>query len=332
MHTPRDKVIKYTVPSRVAISLYDLNGELGRKNGGCGFSLNFPRIEAEITVSSTNQFKILNLPFELEESLIKVLEEARKKFNLNYANITFDQYIPSHTGFGSKTATLVSGVKAYLQLHDLIIPDSEIVGLTKRGGTWGIGVNIFKSGGFVIEAGQSIDDKNKFQPSSAIKSPKIAPLIAHYDMPNWKFLVILLDLEKISGEKEKDFFANKTPLSNQSVERLARITLSQLLPSVIEKNEKYFSEAIDAIQTFGWKKVEREIYGEILNNITTDLKESGATCVGMSSMGAGLYVLGDDLESLKKRILEKYDEAVISCEITTPNNIGYEVIKKWYIC
>ena len=44
--------LKYTVPSRIAINLYDMNGNLGRVDGGMGFSLEYPQLVFEAFKSS----------------------------------------------------------------------------------------------------------------------------------------------------------------------------------------------------------------------------------------------------------------------------------------
>lgn len=318
--------LKYTVPARIAIDLYDMNGNLGRLDGSMGFSIENPRLVFTAKESETILINANNLDKELEESVYQSLENTKKKYELKGGiELSIIESIPSHSGFGSKTATLISTNHAYLNLYN-IDEDYRYLGtFLKRGGTSGLGINLIDKGGFIVDGGHSKEIKTKFGPSSASSTIYPPPVLVHYEMPEWKILLCTPDIDKTYGKKEIDFFNKVCPINEEYVGKLARIRFSQTLPSIVENNLDLFSASINNIQEFGWKSEEINVYCDTVKQIMLDLKKHGVKGSGMSSIGPTIYAFGENLDEISKKIKAEHDLTTI---ITKPDNTGIIIEKK----
>lgn len=313
----------YVVPSRIAINLYDMNGELGRVDGGMGFSLEYPRLVFDIEKSES--INIINkqlLGEELSTEVERVLNQIKKEDGLTGANIDVSEAIPIHSGFGSKTATLLSTVYALGKLNGKEYDFRDIAVRVHRGGTSGLGANIIDKGGFILEGGHSTKYKKVFQPSSAIKEIKIAPILAQYKFPDWDILIVIPQTERIYGMKEKTVFQEICPIPSNDVEKIARATLSQCLPAIVEEDLETFCSGIETIQEGVWKKGEIDQYDGEIRKVMDYLKKNGARGAGMSSMGPGIYAFGNDLSSLARKLENNKDFKLDSVFVTKANNLG----------
>jgi beta-ribofuranosylaminobenzene 5'-phosphate synthase len=314
-----------SVPSRIHITLYDMNGELGRIDGGLGFSINDPSFDFTITHSDT--IKVLGNASddELKGAIIKCIQRVRAAYATDLAvTVTVDKIPPSHSGFGSKTAVLLSIGQAYLQLHGQTADYRDLAALLGRGGTSGAGINLIDKGGLVLDGGHSTDEKQLFAPSSASSKTSPAPVLAHFKMPDWDVLVIQPKSGKVFGSQEVEFFKSICPTPSEDVSRLARIILSQILPSVVEARLDVFSHGINSIQTTFWKSQEIKLHGTEMLQLMQHIRNLGASAVGMSSFGPTLYALGNNLASVQQALLAPSDFAIDSCTLTKPNNTGIQ--------
>jgi Predicted archaeal sugar kinases len=172
--------------SRIHITLIDMNGELGRIDGGVGFAIESPRVVTEIREGKCDE----------EESILLIKHRIKEKTGLNTENIcvkvveTFDKHVG--LGFTTQFSMAVAyGILTYLNVEINYIDIAKIVG---RGGTSGIGVHAFKYGGFIMDLGHKITEKNGPLPSDfSMASPP--PLLTRLPMPEW--LVVILIHKKV---------------------------------------------------------------------------------------------------------------------------------------
>ncbi len=319
-------ILKYIVPSRIAINLYDMNGALGRVDGGMGFSLEYPRLVFKISLSENFQIeskeKMSNeIKQDIEESVNKLKDLFGFKENIN---LIIEESIPEHSGFGSKTATLLSISHAYCKLYDKEISYIKLGEILRRGGTSGLGINLIDKGGFILEGGHSTKYKKLFQPSSSVKKVTAAPILARYEC-NWNLLLIVPKTKRIFGEKERNFFDKICPIKEDDIEKLARITLSVSLPSVIEDNLGEFCKGINLIQERTWKKSEIKLYNNQISDLMSNIKSIDSSLgVGMSSIGPVIYIFGNNLEKIANNLDNEKFEII---KLTKINNKGIQITK-----
>ncbi|HEX7467477.1 MAG TPA: beta-ribofuranosylaminobenzene 5'-phosphate synthase [Methanobacterium sp.] len=293
-------------PSRLHLTLIDLNGIYGRIDGGVGITLEKPglKIQAEplnggveVIFSESCQF-IDDLKddytFKIENSTLKVTESL----NINNGfRFTVHSTYPPHSGLGSGTQLSLAVAKLISIMNKQDLNTLDLAKIVGRGGTSGIGVESFENGGFIIDGGHKSTEKPSFLPSSASNATP-PPIIARYDFPrDWKIILVIPNVERgVSGTKEVDAFQNYCPIPLNEVEKLSHLLLMKLMPAVIESDLDSFGTAINKIQDIGFKKVENKLQNPFISQLMENLRIAGAAGVGMSSFGPTVYAITDTNE------------------------------------
>ncbi len=290
-------MLKIKTGSRIHITLIDMNGSLGRIDGSIGIYLKKPNIKASI--KKTNNLDIKN------STAKEIYQKLSKKFNLdNKISINLDTY-PNHIGLGSKTQISLAVGALINRYYNLNLDYIRLANILDRGGTSGIGTYGFKYGGFIFDAGHSFGkekDKQDYLPSRFSKT-KVAPLISHLNFPNWPITLVIPKLkEGLSGNLEKDFFKKNCPIPIDEVKQLIHLILSNLIPSILEKDLDLFSNTINKIQDIGFKKLEVKNSDKKIQNTINILREKNYG-VGLSSFGPTFYVFAKE-DEIKETVLE----------------------------
>ncbi len=311
--------VRVRTPSRIHMTLIDLNGELGRIDGGIGLALEEPFVEIES--SPSDDIVINGTTTEAFQRAVKKLSEA---FGRGIGIKILNNY-KAHVGLGNGTQTALSVAEAYRRIYDLDLTLTDLASLVGRGGTSGIGVAAFKMGGFILDGGHSRKVKKDFLPSSASKAPP-PPILARYDFPEWEVVLAMPELSGYFGEREVNLFQRYCPISLSEVKTLAHIILMKILPAVVEKDLDEFSDGISRIQHIGFKRVEIEQYGDLIWSVINSVKDGVA--VGMSSTGPSVYAITDtNSRALSKDLASAFKERGFECEtiITKANNSGAKI-------
>ena len=94
--------VRVKAPSRLHFSLIDLNGSLGRVDGGIGVALNEPY--SEIEIESVGEEEVPSPSPEVEQ----ILEHLKKLGLKRHYSVRILRRLPSHVGLGSKTQLALS--------------------------------------------------------------------------------------------------------------------------------------------------------------------------------------------------------------------------------
>ncbi len=310
--------MKIKTPSRIHITLIDLNGSIGRIDGGVGLALENPFIE--IKAKECDGIEIVGEAENLER--FKIVAEKMAKITGNGVKIEVLSDYKSHVGLGSGTQISLAVGEAFNKLYNLGLSVREIAEIVGRGGTSGIGVAAFQFGGFIVDGGHSKKEKKDFLPSSASKA-KPPRVIVRHDFPDWKVILAIPDLKGFYGRREVDLFQKNCPIPIEEVRELCHLILMKLIPAVVEKDLDEFSFAIRRIQEIGFKRVEVEQYNDLIKNCFK-LYE----CVGMSSTGPTVYAITDsDAKSIANDLKNYFKDMGFECNvvITKAKNRGAEV-------
>lgn len=286
-------MLKITTPSRLHLTLIDMNASIGRVDGGIGLTLNEPsiRITAEksdiVEVTGNSEHAV-----RIENSALKLLPEGAG------IRIFIENDYPSHTGMGSGTQASLAAGMAVNRIYGLGMDVYEVAAYVGRGGTSGIGVQAFENGGFILDGGHKFSDKKAFLPSAASNLAP-APVLLRTDFPDWDILVAVPEHKGASSDSEVNIFKKECPVPLGDVEKLSHIILMQLLPALAEEDMETFGKAINSIQETGFKKKEVKLQPESAK-LAQVLRDGGAYGAGMSSFGPTVYAFGEDASSLKK--------------------------------
>lgn len=323
-------------PSRLHMSLIDLSGAYGRIDGGIGLTLEDPNFvlfgepaEKGIQIDFSDKITDKNI---IEECTIKINDAANRI--MDYYNVengfyfkVKESYMP-HSGLGSGTQIGLSTAKIISEYSGNPTDSLKLSTIIGRGGTSGIGTFAFDNGGFIIDAGRSMKEKNSFLPSSASNvHPPL--LLANYDFPeDWEVLIVILNsADAISGNREVNIFQDYCPLPKNEVMEVSHLIFMNIVPFLLEGNLPAFGKGIDKIQRLGFKKVEVDLQTDKVKNLMNRMRELGAYGVGMSSFGPTVYTFFDKTNRHIVDEIRDYvgDDGIVFT--TKAQNSGHELIK-----
>ncbi|MCD1295742.1 GHMP kinase [Methanocella sp. CWC-04] len=324
---------KISTPSRLHFGLIDFNGDLGRIDGGTGVSLSNPG-----NVLSIRRGKSFQVNGSNPKLIQDIAQNICNKLNrpLPDMEITVEEEIPSHAGFGSKTQMSLALAYAICREYGISYTNiDELSRLVGRGGTSGIGVRAFDRGGFILDCGHSFGkgkEKSSCMPSSASKA-KVSPQVLRCDVPeDWRFVLVTpLNYEGSHGKSEVDIFESSFPLNETETNKICRVILMQLVPGILEKDIATFGKAINTMQNIGFKNVEVQLKSPLVPNLLSIMNNAGSYGSGMSSFGPTVFGLTDndnDAIEIRKAVTEHLDDmdTPYVSWITGPNNHGFTVL------
>ena len=317
--------VKITTPSRLHFSLLDLNGALGRIDGGFGLAISEPNFQ--IIAEQASDIDVSTSIYH--ERAITVLHRFQQIYPFPGIKLTFESEIPMHCGFGSGTQLSLSIVQAVNVLYQLGLGVQELAQAVGRGGTSGIGIAAFDTGGFIVDGGHRFpEEKASFLPSSAVSDIQPPPILLRYLFPELPLLIVMPNCSRIYGDTEIELFRTLCPQPEWVAQKLSHILLLQILPALIEGDMHNFGNALNCIQTFGWKRVEIDAQGSELQLTLDYLRDSGAFGAGVSSWGPAICVVAEDIDRLKQEtdaFLKTLPNGG-TCFITQANNLGANVV------
>ena len=317
--------VQITTPARLHFALIDLNGSLGRIDGSIGLAIDAPHFR--IVAERSDSIEVESSHYR--ERAHRVLERFKSMYSFPGVKARLLAEMPSHSGFGSGTQLALGLAQAVNTLYDLNLSVPELARAVGRGGTSGIGITAFERGGLILDGGHRYPaEKKVFLPSAAAGNVPPPPLLLRHPFPDWELLIVIPNCTHISGETEINLFKTLCPQPRASAERLCHLILMQLLPAVFESDMHAFGNAINEIQTFGWKKVEIDAQADVLQQTLDFLRSNGAIGAGVSSWGPAIFAVSDEIPLLKEKT-----EAFLAtlpnggtCFLTRANNSGATIL------
>jgi len=287
-------------PSRLHFTLIDLNGAVGRVDGGIGVALERPRTIIAVTANGKSAIR------GLRKRIVKASwERFLKLYDLKGgASINTLSSIPQHVGLGSHTQLALAVARALGELYNVKSDVRKLAEVMGRGGTSGVGVAAFEKGGFILDGGHRFGGrgmKQHFSSSHFSKSPP-APRLIRYSLPrDWFFVVAMPKVERrIHGAEEAKIFGGHCPIPNTQVEKLSRLILLKVLPSVVERDIASLGSALTEIQGVGFKRIEVELQHPVVKLLMRHMLNNGAYGAGMSSFGPVVYGLAHSKKMAEK--------------------------------
>jgi beta-ribofuranosylaminobenzene 5'-phosphate synthase len=326
------KRVIVTTPARLHFGLIDMNGEIGRIDGGVGLALESPHTVIEAMPSKGIQVDCRDEP-GMVDRVKDALENVCTAYGLDGAYVNVKERPLPHVGLGSATQALVGAAHAACRLHGIQKPSRELATLVGRGGTSGIGVAAVEDGGFIVDGGHRFrrgqHDKQEYMPSGASVGIDPPPVLARCDFPDWDVLVVVPLGKGASGLREVALFKIVCPIPIEQVRQMCHILLMQMMPAVAEKDLESFGQAMEAFQELGFKVFELRAQTNLPGDCLTFLRENGGMGVGMSSWGPAVYAFGEDLSSLWKQSREWLDSHGGGVAVLTKaNNRGMRIVEE----
>jgi beta-ribofuranosylaminobenzene 5'-phosphate synthase len=318
-------------PSRLHLTLLDMNGGLGRVDGGIGIALDDPAILIEAQASPS--LEIHGCDPMTTQRVRDCAESVLAKIHAGSSvSITVRELFPAHTGLGGGSQLALATARACCELYGKTMTTGELARMVGRGGTSGIGTAAFEHGGFIVDGGHRFGpggEKTGFAPSSASKGVQPPPVLVHHDFPgDWRILLATPALpEGASGMKEAEIFRNCCPVPLDEVRMLCHEVLMRMLPGIMELDLDQFGTSVNTIQQLGFKKIELSFQPREVPGLLDTMRDAGAAGAGMSSFGPTLYAISDTGMQDIKRAAQSYMQDIGggSTQITSARNNGAAV-------
>jgi beta-ribofuranosylaminobenzene 5'-phosphate synthase len=324
-------------PSRLHMSLIDLNGSLGRIDGGFGLTLASPNWLIEFSDECEAGFHFEG-PEEVRVMVGDVIKRIGNQFAVDFPKLSIKiiEAIPAHVGLGSKSQLLLSIAAGLCHLINREIKVFDLAKIVQRGGTSGIGYLAFDLGGFIVDVGHSFGDqgeKHSFLPSSVSHAPPAMPVF-RADLPNnWEILLVQLNVHQgANNSEEVNIFQSKCPIRLEEVEKISHRVLMQVIPAIKSNNLSNLADALHFIGHHGFKAIETRLQDPLVADLIEVIFNNFHIPVGMSSFGPIIYCIAYSsalISSIMAFIVKYMESSPNSPDVhfvrTKPSNCGYSI-------
>lgn len=317
MQDPCDAVEVFA-PARLHLGFLDLNGDLGRRFGSLGLTLD--GVGTRLTLLRATRPGIEPASAERAASLLTAL--GQRYATLGSLHLTLHEAIPEHVGLGSGTQLGLAIAAGMAALSGLRISARSLALLVERGARSGIGIGTFETGGFLVDGGRGSGD-----------AP--APIVARLEFPPaWRVILIFDDGHRgLSGTAESAAFRDLPGFPAQASAQLCRLTLLRLLPGLTEADFIAVSESIGEINARVGDHFARAQGGRYSSprvaRILEWLAGAGVRGIGQSSWGPTGFVLtasADEAQHLRDDLARRFGaDAALSFRICAGRNQGAEI-------
>ena len=309
-----------SAPAHLHTGNFDLTGDLGRLYGTVGFAIDIP-LEVEVA-------KAKGIKAE-DKDAYKFAKRFAEKTHIEGAEVRIKREIPKFVGLGFHTTLALSIGVGLSKLYGLNLSVEDVALIMGRGTITALGVYAFKTGGFIIEGGFKVDQREKMVP----------PLIFQSAMPkDWFFVVAIPDESRVEitkmRSKEDEILGNLKVMPKEQSDQLSRIVLVKIMPAFVEKNIKEFGEGLTAFnQKLGqfWSSYQEGTYRNKVVEGGIKLMLQHSSCACQTSWGPTFYSLVQGEAEAKrlteelKQYLKKSSGGEVFC--TKANNSGASLSK-----
>ena len=286
LKTQNPVALRVTAPARLHLGFLDLNGDLGRRFGSIGLSLDQPA--TQLTISKASETKASGPE---HERVLKLLNSFASAAGSGHYAVTVEEAIPAHAGLGSGTQLALAIGAGIAQLEGRTVSADELAKLGERGARSGIGLAAFTGGGFLVDGGRGQHD-----------TPP--PLTLRSDFPDhWRALLILdRNHVGVSGEAETAAFAALPPFPKSMAAHICHLVLMKMVPGLKEGDIGAFGASLSEIQEIVGKHFAVRQGGSAwttpaVGKIAAQMRALGATGIGQSSWGPTGFAFVDDPEA-----------------------------------
>jgi beta-ribofuranosylaminobenzene 5'-phosphate synthase len=310
-------------PSRLHFGLLGWGPGSRRQFGGLGLMVRSPCIEI---VLERAESQLVEGPLSGRvERILATLRDRGSDLGISPqpTRIRILQAPAEHVGLGVGTQLSLAVATGLLRLARASDPTVEqLARLTGRGRRSGIGLHGFRQGGFLVDGGRKDDSS-------------IPPLLCRLPFPeDWSVLIVQPPgRHGLHGPDELKAFSDLPPVPEALNDRLCRLVLLGILPSVTERDLRTFGLALEELQSHvgaAFAPVQGDIYSSPLaGEIIRAFRREGFEGCGQSSWGPTLYAFSDrpaeEVAASLKRISDRLRMPDLAVTQTRPDNEGARV-------
>ncbi len=313
---------------RIHVTLIDLAGVTHRRYGGIGFALDAYPVEVECALSANNVVTTECQVAARDEMDVKNLLDRLTSVLEARFTACVRAVPPQHVGFGSKTALLLAVATACNALCGCPLAPNDLKKASGRGGTSGVGVNVFFLGGVVVDLGHPQTKHPAFAPSSAGSASYGPPVAARVPFPpQWTVHLFLPGGRRYAGGDEIAFFQENTPIPGDEARQVLAAVYHGILPAFLTQDFTLLKRALLDVHATGFKRRELEGQAEDVRQLLQILNQQDDVAAGMSSMGPLVYAIAPANVSVPAgdRAAERVAAAGVTClGAREARNAGHE--------
>jgi len=290
-------MITIKTPARLHLGLLDTNGDLGRMYGSIGVAIEKPNIVLEAEITDNDHLVVDGEDRERVENYARTFLQ---RFPLPFGiRLTVQSCIPAHVGLGSGTQLALATGTVLARLGELELSPQEIASLMGRGVHSGIGIAAFQKGGFILDGGHRVDSETQLPSQEKTVDRQVPQVIFQHPVPpKWCFVIAIPNASPgISGEKEVRAFSALPSAPASLAEKISRLVLIKMLPSLIDQDIEHFGEALTDVQRYVGDCFADVQGGRFANTVSDRMisffLSQQAYGAGQSSWGPTVYALVD---------------------------------------
>ena len=280
------ETVRVAAAARLHLGFLDLNSGLDRRYGSIG--LGITGFSTVVNVCHSNWLDINGAD---DEYIARITETVLDYFRINSGvRVEVEEHIPRHQGLGSGTQMALALGTAITGLYGVNTTVEELATVTGRGARSGVGLGVFKEGGFILDSGKA-------------GGHRLPTLIFRHDFPEeWQFVLVMDERAKgINGMEEIEAFNTLPNKSSEASAEICQQVLMQMLPSIIEKDCSQFGASVSRIQARMGEYFSAAQGGLFASdNVKRTLEfllENKATGVGQTSWGPTGFAVFPDKKS-----------------------------------
>lgn len=209
---------------------------------------------------------------------------------------------PLHIGLGSKTALLLALVSLFEEARNAGFSTEEKILLIGRGGASGIGVNLVRQGGVIVDSGHKLAGEQALciTPSSHRRPLDKPPVPIRLLDPVFRDLFIFTPKDEQhtapSGESEREFFEKNTPVSASEVYETLAVVYHGIVPALISGSFSQLASGFHRLNSVGFKKREIAIQRSNTKQFLGILWQRSYLASGLSSVGPSVFSFIRDIQ------------------------------------
>ncbi len=281
--------VRVSTSARLHLGFLDLNFGLARRFASIGLALDAPR-----TIVTVRRAAAISVTGPEQTRAMRHLAALTRHLGVSDGlALAIDQAIPAHAGLGSGTQLALAIGAALRRLHGVPQDPAADALLLGRGARSGIGIGLFRTGGFVLDGGRG-------------EGAGLPPVLLRLPMPaEWRVLLLLDPAGSgLSGNGETNAFATLPPQSPEAAGEACRVAVMRLLPSLAERDLAGFGAAITRIQEICGDHFAPAQGGRFISPIVAAaldaLGRAGAVGLGQSSWGPTGFAFAPDAATARR--------------------------------
>ena len=297
-----------------------------RLYGGVGLAIEEPKVRLAAQRADAVQCD--------DPAVEKYVQEVVAALDVPGARVEVEQRPPRHVGLGSGTQLALASLVAVAEAHGHDVDPRALAPAIGRGGRSGVGVGLFETGGFVVDAGHPTERFTTAPPDPGDWSVP-QPMVARSLPADWRFVLVVPDVPTgPSGRPEDQRMRSVVERADPGIaDEIATLLTRRLLPAVAEGNHGAFGAAAARLGRLNgaWYADEQGgVYRPPAGKIVEALGESPAIAgAGQSSWGPTVYgvTTAGDVETAASAAREAVDALDLTADVRTaaPRNTGATV-------